>query len=227
MFFEPGSAWCYSLATDVVGAILEQACGQPLSVIVEKYVTGPLSMKDTTFHLKEKETKYLTQAYADKGSAVVARLMQAKDQVLLEGCGPIHYAPNRVTNLKAYRSGGSGMIGTAKDYLIFLEAIRCGGAPILSTDSVKLLTQDAIQNLGETAVGPGYGFGMGFAVIRDPSSAGTPRSEGSYDWGGVYGTKMFVDPQAGLSVVMLTNTALEGLTGSFSIELTQAIYDAR
>lgn len=224
LLFEPGSSWCYSLATDVLGAVIEAASQQSLSNIVEQYVTGPLKMKDTSFSVVDSQR--LTQAYADSPNGEAARLMQAKDQVLLEGCGPIHYVPNRIHNKQAYFSGGSGMVGTARDYLIFLETIRCGGYPILTKNSVNLLTQDAIQHLEEIAAGPGYGFGMGFAVVRDAIAAGTPRNSGSYDWGGVYGTKMLVDPQASLSAVMLTNTALEGLTGTFSNKITQAIYDA-
>lgn len=224
LLFEPGSSWCYSLATDVLGAVLEKACKQPLPDIIEQYITGPLDMKDTSFHVVDSQR--LTQAYANNPNGEAARLMRPKDNVLLEGCGLIHYAPNRIHNKQAYSSGGSGMIGTAKDYLTFLEAVRCGGQPILTENSVKLLTQDATQNLGEIGAGPGYGFGMGFAVVRDPIAAGIPRNSGSYDWGGVYGTKMFVDPSAGLSAVMLTNTALEGLTGTFPNELTKAIYDA-
>ncbi|SRR5579885_1662481 len=224
LMFAPGTSWCYSLATDVLGAVLERACNQPLPQIIEEWVTGPLGMKDTTFHLSSHER--LAKAYADSHEANgSARVMQNKDKVLLEGCGYIHYAPGRITNKQAYPSAGAGMAGTARDYLIFLEALRNGGQPILSRQSVDLLTSDAVKDFDVPAAGPGFGFSMGFAVVRDSQTANTPRHAGSYDWGGVYGTKMFVDPEIGLSAVMLTNTALEGLTGKFSNDVTRAIYD--
>lgn len=223
LLFAPGSAWCYSLSTDVLGAVIEGVTRNSLAEVVSEYITSPLGMRDTAFGVSEENR--LAKAYADSGPDLPARRMKEKDQVLLEGCGPIHYAPGRITNPAAYASGGSGMAGTAVDYLKFLEVIRQGGHPVLSADSVNLLTQDAVAGLDVAAAGPGYGFGMGFAVVRDSVLANTPRNKGSYDWGGVYGTKMFVDPAAELSVVMLTNTALEGL-GKFPEDITSAIYTA-
>jgi CubicO group peptidase (beta-lactamase class C family) len=221
--FKPGTSWCYSLATDVVGAIMESACGKPLPEIVEQYVTGPLGMADTKFFVKD--TSRLAKAYADDGEGRVPRPMGIADTVMLPGCGPIRYAPGRITNPQAYPSGGAGMVGTAEDYIKFLEAIRKGGAPILSKESVRLLTEDMVQGFDVAAAGPGFGFGMGFAVVRNSVQANTPRYPGSFEWGGVYGTKMFVDPEAGLSVVMLTNTALHGLIGPFPANITRAVYD--
>jgi CubicO group peptidase (beta-lactamase class C family) len=221
LMFVPGSAWCYSLGIDVVGAILEEVCQEPLAKIVERYITGPLQMENTTFHVKN--TDYLAQAYADSHDVGgKARLMQAQDQVLSPGGGAINFAPGRISNAQAYASGGSGMAGTARDYLKFLETIRQGGHPILHSGTTKFLTQDAIENLEGSA--PGFGFSMGFAVLRNPNIAETPQSVGSYKWGGVYGTKMFVDPKMQLSAVMLTNTALEGTFGNFPMDIIRAIY---
>jgi CubicO group peptidase (beta-lactamase class C family) len=73
-------------------------------------------------------------------------------------------------------------------------------------------------------LGPGTGFGFGFALITDPLLAQTPQSSGTLTWGGVYGHNWFVDPQRRLSVVSLTNTALEGMNGAFPRELRDAIY---
>lgn len=223
LMFEPGTNWCYSLSTDVLGAVLEKICQQPLPEIVRHYVTKPLDMVNTGFTVIDPER--FAKAYADSlEPGGKARPMQVSDQVLLSGCGPIHYAPGRINNPNAYFSGGSGMIGTAGDYLKFLEMIRQGGQSILNETSVKWMTEDAVQDFEVPAAGPGCGFGMGFAVIRDPKVAGTPRQVGSYDWGGVYGTKMFVDPKMGLTVIILTNTALEGLMGFYS-EVANAIYE--
>ena len=73
---------------------------------------------------------------------------------------------------------------------------------------------------------PGWGFGFGGAVLVDPSAASTPQSPGTWQWGGVYGHSWFVDPQRRLTVVALTNTALEGLYGRFPIDVRDAIYRA-
>jgi len=73
---------------------------------------------------------------------------------------------------------------------------------------------------------PGWGFGFGGGVLVDPSAASTPQSPGTWQWGGVYGHSWFVDPQRRLTVVALTNTALEGLYGRFPIDVRDAIYHA-
>lgn len=72
--------------------------------------------------------------------------------------------------------------------------------------------------------GPGVGFGYGASVLIDPKAALTPQSPGTYSWGGVWGHSWFVDPAKRLSVVSLTNTALEGMMGRYVRELRDAVY---
>jgi CubicO group peptidase (beta-lactamase class C family) len=216
LLFEPGTSWRYSLSTDVLGAVLEKAVGKSLPEIVAEEITGPLGMHDTNFRVKE--TGRLACAYADSHEpGGIARLMKDQDQVILPGCGPIHYAPGRILNEKAYASGGAGMAGTARDYLKLLEAIRQGDLPF-----AEQMSTDALPPHIELNVAPGHGFGMGFAIVRDSAIAGTPRRRGTYHWGGVYGNQMFVDPSLGLSVVILTNTALGGW--GFAAKLTASLY---
>ena len=225
LLFKPGTSWCYSLSTDVLGAVMEKACQKPLSEIVEEHVTGPLKMSDTTFLVKDVDR--LAVAYADKSADDEApRRKEAEDRVLLDGCGPIHYAPGRIMNPRAYPSGGAGMAGTARDYLKFLETIRQGGVAILKKKSVSLMTEDLVPDFEVPAAGPGFGFGMGFAVVRDSEMANTAKSRGTYEWGGVYGAKMYVDPERELSVVILTNTALYGLM-HFPTIIEKTLYGGR
>ena len=81
-------------------------------------------------------------------------------------------------------------------------------------------------NLSANAQGPlpGWGFGFGGSVLVDPAAAGTPQSRGTWQWGGVYGHSWFVDPERKITVIALTNTALEGMIGRFPIELRDAVY---
>jgi len=225
LLYKPGESWCFSLSTDVLGAVMQAACQKELPDIIYENITNPLGMNDTLFHIDEVRSSRLAKAYADSNTPGVApRVMEPADQVLLEGCGLIHYAPGRITNTKAYASAGAGMAGTAKDYLRFLEALRLGGGNVLSKSSIDLMTQDSVSHLEELLAGPGVGFGLGFSILRDPKKAQSHKAANTFEWGGVYGTSMFVDPKNELSVVMLTNTALEGLTGDFPVNMTQAIY---
>jgi len=70
----------------------------------------------------------------------------------------------------------------------------------------------------------GWGFGLGFAVLRDAAASGTPQNAGTWRWGGAYGHSWFVDPVRGLSVVALTNTLYEGMDGAFVDQLRDAVY---
>jgi CubicO group peptidase (beta-lactamase class C family) len=129
----------------------------------------------------------------------------------------------RILDPQAYPSGGAGMAGTAGDIARFLETIRRGGAPILSAHSVQLMVTDSVGAKAQTQ-GPGWGFGYGWAVLDDPALTGTPQSRGTFEWGGAYGHSWFVDPQQKLTVVALTNTAYEGMSGLFTHQLRDAVY---
>lgn len=89
-----------------------------------------------------------------------------------------------------------------------------------------LAAQMATPQVGEQ--GPpepaGWGFGLGFSVLRDAAASGTPQNTGTWRWGGAYGHSWFVDPARGLSVVALTNTLYEGMDGAFVDELRDAVY---
>ena len=90
-----------------------------------------------------------------------------------------------------------------------------GGAPLLKPESVEALTTNAIDDLRVNPVGPGWGFGLGVAVLKDPVLAESPESAGTWRWGGAYGHSWFVDPARRLSVVALTNTAVAGMNGPY------------
>lgn len=74
--------------------------------------------------------------------------------------------------------------------------------------------------------GPGWGFGYGAAVLCDPQAAGTPQNAGTIQWGGVYGHAWFIDPALDLTVVSLSNTTLEGMSGSYVRDLRDAVYQS-
>jgi CubicO group peptidase (beta-lactamase class C family) len=116
------------------------------------------------------------------------------------------------------------MNGTAGDVHRFLEVIRTGGKPILSSSSISAMMASSTGSMA-TLQGPGWGFGYGsWAVLVDRKAANTPQSNGTIQWGGVYGHNWFVDPSRKLTVVALTNTAFEGMNGQFAVALRDAIY---
>lgn len=210
LLFEPGRAWRYSLATDVLGAVIEVASGLSLPDAIARWVTAPLGMGTTSFSGGQP----LAVPYKDGG-----RQIQVDEVLELDG-GQARLAPYR----QAYPSGGAGLMGSADDYLRLLECLRLGGAPILTPSSTALLLGNAIGNVEISHRGPGWKFALGPLLLTDPALARQPQGPGTWSWCGLYGCHYWVDPQAGISLVALTNTAVAGAWGEVPDGLVAAVY---
>lgn len=216
--FAPGSRWRYSVAIDVLGDVVEKAAGKPLPEVVAETVTLPLGLKDTGFVAKVPSR--LATPYAN---AQPAPTRMTDNQDVPIGPTAVRFAPSRALRADEFPSGGAGMVGSAGDVLKLLEAIRKGGAPILKPATVAEMTKDQVGQQAATQ-GPGWGFGYGWAVLDAPAVARTPQGVGTIAWGGVYGHNWFVDRKNGLTVVLMSNTAFEGMNGQVTLELREAVY---
>lgn len=222
LLFTPGTAWCYSLATDVVGAIIEQVQQQPLPEAIRSLVTGPLGMKQTGFSLPADQS-VATAYVSDTPRPHI--LSEGEVVAPFEGTVGIPYSPARVYDPQAFPSGGAGMVGTVSDLMTLLEMLRGGDGTLLPAEWVAEMARDQVSQ-HELPDMPGVGFGLGFSVLRDPLLADSPESVGTWRWGGAYGHAWFVDPQQALSVVAFTNTLYEGMSGQFVNDLRDAVYRA-
>lgn len=220
LLHRPGEAWTYSLATDVLGAVLERAAGRPLADLIAELVVQPLGLASIGFVAAPDAV--LATPYGD-GKPVPQRM--GANFALPFGESSIRYSPGRAYDGNAYPSGGTGLVGTAADFLAFLEAIRMAGAPILSPESAAALTTNAVGDRQVGLPGSGLGWGLGVAIVRDPAVTGSPLGAGSWQWGGVYGHSYWVDPAAELSAVLLTNTAIAGMAGPFPDAVKRAVYE--
>ena len=214
--YEPGSGWGYSMAIDVLGAVIEKADVRPLPQAVAELVLDGLGMKDTGFTIVDPSR--LVAHYAD--GQPEPRRMSNDDRVNFFG-RPVAFCPARLLDAKAFPSGGAGMAGTAADVLTFLESLRAGG--LLQPQTVSDMFKVQASTRGQ-AEGPGWEFGFGGAVLVDPGAAGTPQAAGTLQWNGAYGHKWFVDRANELTVVALTNTAFEGMIGRFTVDVRNAVY---
>jgi len=188
---QPGEAWVYGYNTDVLGCIIEKASGVPLDEFFRSHITGPLGMKDTHFFVPPADRERLAAVYGSDANGKAVR--QANDA---KGQG--HY----VDGPRKSFSGGAGLVSTARDYATFLEALRNGGAlgkvRILSPHAVKLMTTNQVGTLrGQNANGFGFGFDT-----QDRYGPGM-ESQGSWGWGGAYGTSYKVDPAERLTLVFM------------------------
>lgn len=219
LLYEPGTSWNYSVATDVLGAVVAKSGGASLPEVVRRKVTAPLGMNDTAFVVRTPWR--LATSYGD---AAPMPVRMTEPFALKFGEGRILYSPRRAANARAFPSGGAGMVGTITDYFRFLEALRKGGAPILKRESARLLTTNAIGAIPVSAAGAGWGWSLGLSYLKDPRAAKTPQSRGTLQWGGAYGHSYFVDPQKKLTVICLTNTAIAGMIGDFPRAIIAAVY---
>ncbi|RZO08375.1 class A beta-lactamase-related serine hydrolase [Pseudomonas moorei] len=222
LLYEPGTDWGYSLATDVLGALIERIHGAPLDEAVRQLVTGPLGMTDTRFIIRDAHR--VAAAYVNDVPQPHP-LAEGETVSAFEGAVGIAYSPARIFDAQAFPSGGAGMAGTAGDFLRLLEVLRQGGGALLSGELVEEMGRDQTGGL-ELAAAPGFGFGLGFSVLRDPRPAASPESVGTWRWGGAYGHSWFVDRAQDLSVVAFSNTLYEGMSGRFVTELRDAVYGA-
>ncbi|MBA1228991.1 beta-lactamase family protein [Pseudomonas viridiflava] len=218
LLFEPGTAWAYSLATDVLGAVIEQSTGVTLSQVIAEQVTKPLGMESTSFR---HDRGRLARAYKD--GAVFPDRIGDDDRLMLDS-GVARVSSGRVYDAQAYESGGAGMLGTADDYLKLLECLRLGGAPLLSSIGTAALLGNAIGKVALKSRGAGWTFGLGPVILADPVAAGHRQGVGTWSWCGVYGSHYWVDPVSDTSLVVLTNTAVAGAWGGFADALVGAVY---
>ncbi len=221
--FEPGTAWHYGLSSDVLGMVIARATKGELPSQMKELLWRPLGMTDTSFSITDRARlawPYAQPAKAKDGKPQppirMTDLYEARDGKQL-----VRFAPPRIFDSASFPSGGAGLAGTARDYLIFLEAMRRGGAPVLAPESVQAMTDNQIGELSKKTMTAGrrYGFGVGVAV--DPKSI-APRGKGTWYWGGIYGTGFWVDPEAKISVVMLTNVSGDW---PFDQWVVKAVYD--
>jgi CubicO group peptidase (beta-lactamase class C family) len=220
LLYEPGTGWGYSLAVDVLGALVEAVCNTRLPLAVEALVTQPLGMADAGFVCRD--AARLATPYVN-GGPVPHRLQEGEVVAPFDGTVGIRYSPSRALDAGAFPSGGAGMVGTADDVLCLLEALRTGQDGWLPEHLIAEMARDQTQ-WRDLAAGPGLGFGLGFSVLRDPELAQSPESLGTWRWGGAYGHAWWVDRPLGLTVVGLTNTLYEGMSGRFVTELRDAVY---
>jgi CubicO group peptidase (beta-lactamase class C family) len=189
---QPGDAYVYGYNTDILGCVVEKASGMALDQFIATRITTPLGMKDTRFFLPPDQRARLSAVYS---SGTDGTILRAPDGARGQG----HYVDGPRRNF----AGGAGLLSTARDYARFLEMIRNGGvldgARILAPRTVALMTTNQVGTLHSTT---GLGFGLGFETVDRYGALGLS-SVGAYGWGGAYGSKYLVDPDARLVIVFM------------------------
>jgi CubicO group peptidase (beta-lactamase class C family) len=200
---QPGSAYNYSLSTDVLGRVVEVTSGMPFEAFLRERIFKPLKMTDTDFFVPEAKWPRVATVYSPDGSGGI-RAMRDPETFGNTVMSPIAYYKSP----KTYFSGGAGLVSTAADYARFGHMLLNGGVldgvRLLSPKSIELMTVSHTADLASaSAAGPGRGFGLGFFVVTDLGATQTLGSVGNYGWSGIYGTTFWVDPKERLVAIMM------------------------
>ncbi|MBL7966564.1 MAG: beta-lactamase family protein [Prolixibacteraceae bacterium] len=202
--FHPGEKYTYGLNMDVLGRVVEVVSGSKLSDYFRKNIFEPLGMKNTFFYLpKEKQAK-LVPIYLQKEDGTLE--MATNTGGISSG---MDYPLQTDNN---HYAGGGGLSSTALDYATFIQALlnngHYNGKRILSRKTVEVMTADQMIGLNMEGKGysrkPGETFCLGFSLITDQGKGISVKSPGTYEWGGYFNTKFFIDPKEQLIFVGMT-----------------------
>lgn len=199
---QPGQEWNYSIATDVLGRLVEVISGVPFERFLRERVLQPLGMTDTDFHVPD--------AKADRFAANYVAGSDGKLQLADDPQESRFRQPPRVP------SGGGGLVSTASDYMRFCRFVlgkgQLDGVRLLGRKSVELMTSNHLRgdmaDMGQARFSEspytGIGFGLGFSVMLDPARAQILGTAGEVAWGGAASTAFWVDPREDMAVILLT-----------------------
>lgn len=197
--YEPGTHFKYSLAHDVLGAVIEVVTGLRFGEYLERNIYKPLGMTDTAFRPTRAQRARLTQQY------------QTRDAKGCETYRPIPMKHPLIDASPNVESGGGGIYSTAQDYILFADAL-CNeglgknGARILQPESVRLMRQDQLDEarLADFAKlnKRGYGYGLGVRTMIDPASCGAKSPVGEFGWDGAAGAYVLIDTTNRLACFM-------------------------
>ena len=211
LVFQPGSSWNYSMATDVVGRIIEVISKMPLDEFLEKNIFAPLGMTDTAFFVPEEKRSRLASLY---------RYDEVNhSKIKLDTLG------NSSLENPKFLSGGGGLISTAGDYFKFIKMLegrgKSGDVRIVSSRTIDLMTQNHLPNnadistfgrpIGEEFLYDGLGFGLGFSVVVDQAKTRVACPKGTFAWGGMASTAFWVDPVNEISAMFFTQLIPSGV----------------
>jgi CubicO group peptidase (beta-lactamase class C family) len=223
--FQPGTEWLYSVATDVLGRLVEIWSGRPLDRFLADEIFAPLGMSDTGFHVPEHQH--------DRLAALYAVAPGQPEKVRYDALGePYKHVPG-------WFSGGGGLVSTSADYLRFVRMLLGGGelegTRLLSPRTVRYMSRNHLpggvdlQAFGRPLFAEtrydGVGFGLGLAVTDDPVSAKVLTGTGESYWGGMASTAFWVDPADDLAVVFMTQL-MPSSTYPLRSQLRQLVYSA-
>ncbi|MBR4109715.1 MAG: beta-lactamase family protein [Oscillospiraceae bacterium] len=196
LIYEPGTDYRYSLAHDVLAALVEVVSGQAFNDYVTENIFAPLGMTHSTF------------LYPYDRLPAHYDFVQEEKTVRRRTVNEFRFGPE-------HASGGAGLVTTVDDYVKFAEALRT--YKLLKKETTEMiaknwLTDEQHEKFGHK-VNYYYGFGMRTA------KPGTARAD--FGWGGAAGSMMNVDIPHGITVFYSQH-----LRSSPNMSIRSRVYEA-
>ena len=227
--FSPGTAWNYSVSTDVVGYLVQVISGRRLDTYLREEIFEPLGMTDTAFWVRPDRAERLATNYRTAASGAGIEVVDDA-------------ATSTYLKEATFHSGGGGLVSTAGDYLRFCRMLlgkgRLDGARILGRKTLELMTKnhipgnraiyDVIHSREYRPSYAGSGFGLGFAVGLDTADGQVSTTPGEYYWSGAACTQFWIDPVEELAVVFMTQYMTTSPAARYNVarELRAIVYGA-
>jgi CubicO group peptidase (beta-lactamase class C family) len=230
LLFQPGAEWNYSVATDVLGRVVEVVSGQRLDEFFASRIFGPLGMTDSGFFAGPENHSRLAALYT--------RSLRDGSPTRMDAMGNVALKPH------TYLSGGGGLVSSAGDYNRFTQMLlHRPDSPAGELDGVRLLSPRTVaymvsnhlpggadleafgRPVSAETVSTGVGFGLGFAVVLDPLATKSLGSAGEFNWGGLASTTFWVDPAEQVTATFFTQL-MPSSAYPIRPQLRQLVYQA-
>ena len=225
--FQPGEAWRYSVATDVIGRVLELCENKSLGDILEEQILHPLEMTDTAFTVERANHKKIMPMHGNTDTNKLISFQQAPLKIV--NVEKSHPSQAEVVNLR----GGTGLFSTINDYQLFCNFLLDGkdknGLPLISKSMHDfMLTNRISEALLPLRLGPvslsGYGWNLIGRVMINKGSAMSLSENGEFGWSGAAKTFFWIDRKSQLTGIIMTQYIGGHLT--ISDEFRAASYSA-
>jgi CubicO group peptidase (beta-lactamase class C family) len=215
--FHPGDEWQYGDSTEYVALLVEKLSGMSLNSFLQQRLFQPLGMDDTHYYVPQSKVGRVAAVYRHQGPRHRIELFRA----------PQVQEPNR------FFGGVAGLSSTVADYFLFHQMMLNGGTMngmrFLSPRTINLMISNHSGDKEVDVWGPGYGFGLGYAVLLDPGRANEHLSPGSFLWSGAWNTIAWIDPVEDMLAVFMTQATPFGKVNvmrDLSTVASQAIVDS-
>lgn len=212
--FEPGTAYCYSLCHDILGAVIEVVSKRKLSDFMKENFFIPLGMLETDYKYTfgSEDRHFWRENYNAETKTVT----------------PVSSDSNWFELGEEYESGGAGVITTVDDYIKFSQMLCDGG---VTKDGKRLIAFEGIDLMRRTVNESQSAFTMtdykyALGVRTHISNENNFSKSGLYEfgWDGAFGAYTEIDIENGIAVYFGCGTG--GINALVHPEMRNLIHEA-